>query len=91
MNMNNESFENLNKLEQIEASAIENSDEIMPLEYNLELTDVATEQVEALAQSEEINHNVEMSSCRCTGGCGSGYSMTNNCRCTGGCGSSYHM
>lgn len=82
--MSNEYLENLEKLEQIEASAIENCNEVTPLEGDITPSDVSLE------QSPEINHSVEMSGCLCTGGCGSNYNMTSDCTCTGGCGSSYH-
>lgn len=83
--MSNEYLENLEKLEQIEASALENCNEVTPLEADVIPSDVSLE------QTPEINHSVEMSGCRCTGGCGGSYSMTNDCTCTGGCGSpSYH-
>jgi len=80
-------LETTEKLEQIEASAIENTSEVKPLEEKCE-------GVEVTELPEEVKEeNVrEYSSCRCTGGCGSGtYSITTSCRCTGNCGSgTYH-
>ncbi len=73
-------FENTEKLEQIEASAMEECDEIIPLEQNEEASEIP-EVVEEPA--------AEMSSCPCMGGCGSNYN-TGGCPCMSSCGSNYH-
>lgn len=77
--MSNEIQESLSKLETLELSSIENSNEVQPVE---------------LGQNEEVTsdasfEHVEYSRCPCTGGCGNNYSITGNCPCTGGCGSNY--
>jgi len=78
--MENENLETNEKLEQIEASALEGMDEVTPLaETNEEL------EINEKPQEEIL----EMSTCTCTGGCGSSYNSTSGCRCTGGCGSNY--
>ena len=73
-------LESNEKLEQIEANALESTEEVTPLEdYTW---DVET--------PESVNEpNMEMSTCTCTGGCGSNYSF-GNCTCSGNCGSNYH-
>lgn len=78
MNMNFEDFE---KLEQIEASALEEYSGVTPLEQNESI-------IETSGFVEEPQ--MEMSSCICMGGCGSNYSISNSCACMGGCGSNYH-
>ena len=68
------------KLERIEEHALENTDEVTPLEDNMEYLDTP----------ENVNEpNIEMSNCTCMGGCGSNYSY-GNCTCMGSCGSNYH-
>lgn len=79
--MENENLETNEKLEQIEASALEGMEEVTPLaetNEDLEINDKPQEEI------------LEMSSCQCTGGCGNSYNSTNGCQCTGGCGSNYH-
>lgn len=79
--MENENLETNEKLEQIEASALEGMDEVAPLaetNEDLEINDKPQEEI------------LEMSTCICTGGCGSNYNSTGGCTCTGGCGSNYH-
>lgn len=77
----NNNFENIEKLEQIEASALEDNNEIRPIEQNENIS-------EAIDNIEEPQ--MEMSKCSCMNSCGSNYSITNNCLCMGGCGSNYH-
>lgn len=79
--MNQENLETNEKLEKIEADALENTNEVSPLENNNEVVD-ATEDI--------TEPNIEMSSCTCLGSCGSNYSMTSGCTCLGNCGSNYH-
>lgn len=71
-----------NKLETIEASALEGSNqEVSPIKDTNEKTEVNAEIQEP---------SIEMSTCHCTGGCGGSYS-TGNCHCSGNCGgASYH-
>lgn len=71
------------KLEKIESSVIgEDFDEVSPLAIDLESVDFSS--------PESISPDViEMSTCPCTGGCGSNYSH-GDCLCTGNCGSNYH-
>lgn len=79
--MGNENLEKNEKLEQIEASALENNQEVSPIEEPKETTATDFEVQEPL---------IEMSTCHCTGGCGGSYS-TGNCVCTGNCGGgTYH-
>ena len=78
--MNNQTLESNEKLEQIEANALENTEEVSPLEVNVEHTDTP----------ESVNEPIiEMSTCTCSGGCGSNYSF-GGCTCSGNCGSNYH-
>lgn len=79
--MENEMLETNEKLEQIEANALENTDEVTPLEN----TNESVEPTEGVYEP-----SMEMSNCVCTGGCGSNYSISSGCVCTGGCGSNYH-
>lgn len=76
----NTNLENSEKLEKIEASALEENNEITPIEQN-----------ERLEESVELVNEpqMEMSTCTCMGGCGSNFSVTNDCTCMGGCGSNY--
>lgn len=78
--MKTEFLESNEKLEQIEANALEGTDEVTPLEGNAESFEI----------SESVNEpSIEMSTCTCSGGCGSNYSH-GNCTCSGNCGSNYH-
>lgn len=78
--MSKEILESNEKLEQIEAKAIESSDEVTPLEDY-------TDEIET---PESVNEpDIEMCTCTCTGGCGSNYSY-GHCICSGNCGSNYH-
>lgn len=78
--MTDETMESNEKLEQIEQNALEDTGEISPLEDSGEILD----------NPESIDEpSMEMSTCSCTGNCGSNYSY-GNCACTGGCGSNYH-
>lgn len=78
--MNNQTLESNEKLEQIEANALENTEEVSPLEEKVEHTDTP----------ESVNEPIiEMSTCTCLGGCGSNYSF-GGCTCSGNCGSNYH-
>lgn len=78
--MNNQTLESNEKLEQIEANALENTEEISPLEEKMEHTEAP----------ESVNEPIiEMSTCTCSGGCGSNYSF-GGCTCSGNCGSNYH-
>lgn len=78
--MNNQTLESNEKLEQIEANALESTEEVFPLEENVEHT----------APPESVNEPIiEMSTCTCSGGCGSNYSF-GGCTCSGNCGSNYH-
>ena len=78
--MNNQTLESNEKLEQIEANALENTEEVSPLEVKVEHTDAP----------ESVNEPIiEMSTCTCSGGCGSNYSF-GGCTCSGNCGSNYH-
>lgn len=77
-----ENFELNEKMEQIELAAIENCEDISPLEAYSDTSD--------LSQVEAINPEfTEMSVCTCSGGCGSNYSF-GSCTCSGSCGSNYH-
>lgn len=78
--MKNQSLETNEKLERIESNALENMDEIMPLEETVESNEIP---------ESVIAPNIEMSSCTCSGGCGSNYSY-GGCTCSGNCGSNYH-
>ena len=78
--MDHEMLEFNEKLEKIEAEALEDITEVTPLESNNEVID-ATEDV--------TESNIEMSTCSCMGGCGSNYSY-GSCTCSGNCGSNYH-
>ena len=78
--MNNQSLESIEKLESIEAHALENMEIITPLEESAEYTETP----------ESVNEPIiEMSTCTCSGGCGSNYSH-GGCTCSGSCGSNYH-
>jgi hypothetical protein len=78
--MSKEMLESNEKLEKIEANALESTEEVTPLEDHT--GDIET--------PESVNEpNIEMSTCTCTGGCGSNYSF-GNCTCSGNCGSNYH-
>ncbi len=79
--MANENLETNEKLEQIEANALEINDDVTPLELNEQ------EAVEASEMDEQPSF--EMSSCTCSGGCGNNYSY-GNCTCSGNCGNNYH-
>lgn len=78
--MNTESLESNERLEKIEANALEEMNEISPL-------DDKKEQLETPESVDEPN--IEMSTCTCSGGCGSNYSF-GGCTCSGNCGSNYH-
>ena len=78
--MSKELLESNEKLEQIEANAVEGIDEVSPLEGD----------AESLETPESVSEpNIEMSTCTCSGGCGSNYSF-DSCTCSGNCGSNYH-
>jgi len=78
--MSKEVLESNEKLESIEANALESTDEVTPLEDNADYAEAP----------ESVNEpNIEMSTCTCTGGCGSNYSY-GTCTCSGNCGSNYH-
>ena len=78
--MNNEALEANEKLENIEANALESTDEVKPLVENTDYSETP----------ESVNEpNIEMSTCTCSGGCGSNYSY-GTCSCSGNCGSNYH-
>lgn len=78
--MRNELLETNEKLEQIEANALEHTDEVTPLENTNE----------SVEPTEGVNEpSMEMNNCTCTGGCGSNYSISSSCVCTGSCGSNY--
>lgn len=80
MTMNNQSLESNEKLESIEAHALENTENVTPLEESAEYTETP----------ESVNEPIiEMSTCTCSGGCGSNYSY-GGCTCSGSCGSNYH-
>ena len=79
--MNQEFNEANEKLEQIEANALEDTNEVSPLESKNEIVDATESSVEP---------SIEMSRCSCTGSCGSNYSITSGCTCSGNCGSNYH-
>lgn len=78
--MSQELLETNEKLDKIEANALEDTNELSPLEQQGEVVD-ATENT--------FEHNIEMSICTCSGGCGSNYSH-GSCTCSGNCGSNYH-
>lgn len=78
--MSQEKLEANEKLEQIEVEALENTNEVAPLEENQETVECS----ETFGEPD-----MEMSTCPCTGGCGSNYS-TGGCQCSGNCGSNYH-
>lgn len=79
--MNQENLETSEMLEKIETEALENTNEVAPLEIGEQVVD-AVEKSEA--------SGVEFSSCPCMGGCGSNYSVVSGCPCMGSCGSNYH-
>lgn len=78
--MNQELSETKEKLEKIEANALEDTNEVSPLEQQGEVVD---------ATDNTFEQNIELSTCTCSGGCGSNYSY-GTCMCSGSCGSSYH-
>ena len=69
------------KIEKIEQSIIDDCEDISPLKSDGELNLDCVESVNS--------EGIEMSTCPCTGGCGSNFS-TGNCPCTGNCGSNFH-
>ena len=69
------------KLEQIEANALENTDEVTPLEN----TNESVEPIESVNEP-----SMEMSNCKCMGSCDANYSVSTGCICLGICGSNYH-
>lgn len=77
--MSNEKLELNEKLEQIEAAALENIDEVAPIESN-------EEKIETSDCVEEPQ--VEMSTCICTNSCGNNYSR-GGCICSNNCGNNY--
>lgn len=79
--MNKEISEINEKIEELEEKVLERTDDITPLEECSETEENVLEFFE--------EPNVELSTCRCTGGCGSNYSY-GHCRCSGSCGSNYH-
>lgn len=82
MTMNSE-LEFKNKLEILEAEILsEDFEEILPLINEAEASD-------SFVQESVDSEIVEMSTCTCSGGCGSNYSH-GNCTCSGNCGSNYH-
>lgn len=72
-------LETLGKLETLESSAIDNLNEVSPLEIN-DNSELPTE-VSFTA--------IEYSSCSCSSGCGTNYNR-GNCRCSSGCGNNYN-
>lgn len=78
--MSNENLETNEKLEKIEQSALENTEEVTPLENNIEVI----ESTESITEP-----SMELSTCICTGGCGSNFSQ-GSCTCMGNCGSNFH-
>lgn len=78
--MNNEKIEDNEKLEKIESSALEDTQDIMPLEEHNDIEELCNVSQESI---------MEMSTCLCSGGCGSNYS-SGDCLCSGNCGSNYH-
>lgn len=80
--MNIEFSETNEKLEQIEASALENITEVSPLE-TIDENEVYTESV--------AEYNVSFEGhCSCAGVCGGNYSNSDKCSCSGGCGQTHH-
>ena len=75
-----ESLEIKEKLERLESSALENLEEVSPLEYSEEYSDITSEVSEPI---------IEMKTCTCSGGCGSNFSY-GDCTCSGSCGSNNH-
>lgn len=75
----NESLEFNEKLEQLEASAIENVDEIVPLEEN-------EENLETPDDVERPNFSSISFGCSCNGYCGGNFRYE-GCSCNGYCGS----
>ena len=78
--MNEKISEISDKLENIEADALENTEMVTPLEYDVAAVEVPENIVEP---------SIEMSNCTCSGGCGTNYSY-GNCTCSGNCGTNYH-
>lgn len=79
--MNKEFFESNEKLEQMEASVLENIDEVTPIEQN---------EVEFEAPCSIEEPQVEMSTCSCLSSCGSNYSRNGECSCLSSCGSNHN-
>ena len=79
--MNKEFFESKEKLEQLEASVLENLDEVTPIEQNVT-------EFESPCNLEEPQ--VEMSTCSCLSSCGSNYSRNGECSCLSSCGSNHN-
>ena len=79
--MSNEFDESYEKLEQLEASVLENIDEIVPIE-----------QIEMVFEDPCIieESQVDMSTCFCLNSCGSNYSRNGECICLSSCGSNYN-
>ena len=72
-------LETLGKLEKLELSAMENIEEVTPLENS-----------EDLEIPQEVSFTgIEYSSCSCSSGCGSNYNR-GDCSCSSGCGSNYN-
>lgn len=78
--MNKDFFEANEKLEQLESSALENLDEVTPIEQN-------EMEFEYPCNLEEPQ--VEMSTCSCLSSCGSNYSRNGECSCLSSCGSNH--
>lgn len=80
--MNIEFSETYGKLEQIEASALENITEVSPLE-TIDENEIYPESV--------AEYNVSFEGhCPCAGVCGGNYSNSDKCSCYGGCGQTQH-
>lgn len=78
--MSDQTYESNEKLERIESCALESTEEVTPLKESAEYAEA----------QENINEPIiEMSTCTCSGGCGSNYSY-GGCTCSGNCGSNYH-
>lgn len=71
------------KLEQIEASALEGNEQVEPLS-------ACNENIDTVECSETPNtDSMEMSNCSCYSSCGSDYSRNGSCSCYTNCGSNY--
>lgn len=80
--MNVEYSEANEKLEKIEASALENIAEVSPLEV-IEGNEVYPEPI--------TEYNVSFGAhCSCAGVCGGNYGNSDKCSCLGGCGQTQH-